>query len=128
VGTVVGVPLALALSLLPSWLRFGALAVSLPLGAVVCGRAAAGAGETDPGWVVLDEIIGYCVAVAGAPVTVSAYGVGFLLFRLFDIVKPPPVGWIDRGVPGGWGILLDDVCAGLYTAAALALLGWVRVI
>ncbi|NTU60316.1 MAG: phosphatidylglycerophosphatase A [Deltaproteobacteria bacterium] len=121
-GTLVGIPVALALGLLPPWLRFGALVVSLPLGALACGRAAAEEGGGDPAWIVLDEVIGYCFSVAWAPRTVAAYGAAFLLFRLFDILKPPPAGWIDRVVPGGWGILLDDVCAGLYTAAALGLL------
>lgn len=128
VGTLVGVPVAAALGLLPPWGRYVLLLASLPLSAWVCGSAARHDGRDDPGWIVLDEILGYCFATAWVPLSLGAYGAGFLLFRLFDIIKPPPAGWFDRSVPGGWGILLDDVCAGLYTAAALALLDHARVL
>lgn len=123
-GTLAAVPLALALGFLPAWVRVCLLVASLPLAAAVCSKAAAEAGEEDPGWIVLDEIVGYCIAVAWAPRVIQAHVAGFLLFRLFDIVKPPPAGWIDRRLGGGWGILLDDVCAGLYTALAIAALAW----
>lgn len=122
-GTVVGIPFALALHLLlPPAVHLAVLALLVPVGAFVCGRAAEGDEAADPSWIVFDEMIGYCFTVARAPTTLPAFGVGFLLFRLFDIIKPPPAGWIDRVVPGGWGILLDDVCAGFYAAVVLALL------
>ena len=76
-------------------------------------------GKKDPGVFVVDEVIGYLVAVAwiGAP-TLATLTLGFFLFRFFDIVKPPPVRNVER-VGGGDGILLDDVVAGLYALAIL---------
>ncbi|MBI5014681.1 MAG: phosphatidylglycerophosphatase A [Deltaproteobacteria bacterium] len=122
-GTLVAIPLAWALSAAPVWVRLGLLLAALPFGAWVCGAAALQDRDKDPGWVVLDEILGFLVSTAFVPAGPATYLAAFLLFRLFDIIKPPPAGGIDRRLSGGWGILLDDVFAGLYTALALALLG-----
>lgn len=120
VGTLVGVPLAWAVSGLSGLTVALLLLASLPLAAWICGRAAELEGDAkDPGWIVLDEIVGYMVATAWVEPSVAAYGAAFLLFRLFDIVKPFPVGWLDRRLSGGWGILLDDVAAGLMARVVL---------
>ena len=63
--------------------------------------------------IVIDEMAGMWVAVALLPEKASVWLGAFLLFRVFDIWKPFPIGWIDRKLPGAWGILLDDVVAGL---------------
>ncbi len=123
-GTLVAVPLAWALAQLPPTLHLLALAAALPAAALVCGRAARLDGRDDPGWIVLDEIVGFCVAVALLPPRPLTLAAGFALFRLFDIVKPPPAGWLDRHLKGGWGILLDDVAAGLWTRLILGILPW----
>jgi phosphatidylglycerophosphatase A len=70
-------------------------------------------GRTDPGFVVIDEVAGQWVTLALAPVDVGHALLGFVLFRVFDIVKPWPVRHLER-IPGGAGIMLDDVGAGLY--------------
>jgi phosphatidylglycerophosphatase A len=70
-------------------------------------------GRTDPGFVVIDEVAGQWVTLALAPVDVGHALLGFVLFRVFDIVKPWPVRQLER-IPGGAGIMLDDVGAGLY--------------
>jgi phosphatidylglycerophosphatase A len=75
-------------------------------------------GVTDPGPVVIDEVMGMCLTMAAAPVTWPAVVAGFLLFRLFDIVKPPPARRLER-LHGGWGIMADDFAAGVYAWAAL---------
>lgn len=85
------------------------------------------AGKPDPQSVVVDEVVGQWIGLAGA----SSLGwkqvlAAFLLFRLFDIVKPFPVARLERA-PGGWGIMLDDVMAGAYTALVMVLLGWFHV-
>ena len=67
----------------------------------------------DPGRVVVDEWVGYLVTVAFLPNSFSIAFVAFLLFRLLDIVKPPPARQLER-LPGGWGIVADDVMAGVY--------------
>ena len=64
-------------------------------------------------FVVIDEIAGIVVALAWVPPSVIALAAGFILFRLLDIIKPPPINWIDRRVKGGLGIVLDDLIAGL---------------
>jgi phosphatidylglycerophosphatase A len=78
----------------------------------------------DPGLVVVDEVIGQWLALAGArTLNWKTYLAGFLLFRLFDIWKPPPVRQLEA-LPGGLGINADDVMAGLYGALVLWLAGW----
>jgi phosphatidylglycerophosphatase A len=123
-GTLAAVPLAWALAQLPPALHVLLLAAALPAAAAVCGRAARLDGGDDPGWIVLDEMVGFCVAVALLPPRPATLAAGFVLFRLFDIVKPPPAGWLDRKLKGGWGILLDDVAAGLWTRLVLEVLPW----
>lgn len=90
----------------------------------IAGTVCAGSAEKimdspDPGLVVIDEVVGQLIALAAAPHTLSAALFAFLLFRLFDILKPFPVGWFDHHIHGGLGIMLDDVFAGLYALAVL---------
>lgn len=123
-GTLAAVPFAWAFAHLPPTLHLLLLAASLPAAAAICGRAARLDGRADPGWIVLDEMLGFWVAVALLPPRPATLAAGFVLFRLFDIVKPPPAGWLDRNLKGGWGILLDDVAAGLWTRLVLGALPW----
>jgi phosphatidylglycerophosphatase A len=76
----------------------------------------------DPGSIVVDEVVGQWLTLVLAPPDASAYAAGFLLFRLFDIWKPWPIGWVDGTLAGGFGIMADDVIAALYAAVALVLL------
>lgn len=73
----------------------------------------------DPGMIVVDEVVGQWIAVSGAPLSLPAYAAGFALFRLFDITKPLLVGWADKKVKGGTGVMLDDVFAGVFAAVCL---------
>jgi len=93
------------------------------IGAWAATRAERHLGTTDPGPVVIDEVMGMCVTMVAAPVTWPAALVGFVLFRVFDIVKPPPARQLERW-HGGWGIMLDDLAAGVYAWGVLALLVW----
>ena len=74
--------------------------------------------RTDPGFIVADEVSGYLVTMAFAPVSVTSALVGFFLFRLFDITKPPPARQMER-LGGGLGIVMDDVAAGVYANIVL---------
>ena len=78
-------------------------------------------GIADPAQVVVDEVVGQWLALLPAPLDPLLYFAAFLLFRLFDIRKPWPVGWADREIAGGLGVMLDDVQAGGYAALVLAL-------
>ena len=77
-------------------------------------------GRKDPGQVVIDEIACFPLAMLGLPVTAGYLIAAFVLFRLFDVVKPPPARQIQR-LPAGWGITADDVVATLYTCGVLHL-------
>jgi phosphatidylglycerophosphatase A len=73
----------------------------------------------DPQIVVIDEVAGVLFAWLAAPPTTAGLVLGFVLFRLFDQLKPWPARWAERRLPGGWGIVLDDVLAGGWAAALL---------
>jgi phosphatidylglycerophosphatase A len=78
--------------------------------------------QDDPKHVVVDEICGMAVALSGLPfIPVIVIG-AFALFRMFDIVKPFPIRWVDRKVPGGLGIMLDDILAGMLANMLLRLM------
>jgi phosphatidylglycerophosphatase A len=78
--------------------------------------------EKDPGYVVIDELAGICVTMVGQGLGLSNLLKGFILFRIFDILKPFPVRRLE-GLPKGYGIVADDIMAGIYANAALLLLG-----
>lgn len=78
-------------------------------------------GKKDPGQVVIDETAGYLITMLFVPLSVFSVIAGFFLFRIADIIKPPPARQFDA-MSGGWGIMLDDVAAGAYALAAMQLL------
>jgi phosphatidylglycerophosphatase A len=96
------------------------------LGVWAAGEAEEFFGRTDPGQVVVDEVVGQMLTFLLLPHATWKWLVGgFLLFRAFDIVKPFPARQAER-IPRGWGIMLDDVVAGLYGLAVLAVIGLVN--
>jgi len=120
-GSMVGVALWF-------WLRSLPLAPYLCVvaGILIIGTIAAGAAEKivdhgDPGLVVIDEIVGQLIALAAVPAEPLWVILGFVFFRIFDILKPFPVGWLDGHIHGGLGIMLDDVVAGLYALLVVQL-------
>lgn len=83
----------------------------------------------DPSRVVIDEVCGLLVSLVARPKGIHEIALGTALFRFFDIVKPPPVGTLDRKLKGGLGIMADDIAAGLMAAAVLFMVkksGWLR--
>ncbi len=95
------------------------------LGVWAAGIAEARSRRKDPGLVVIDEVAGQWITYLGLSFSWWTWGLGFLLFRLFDILKPFPARRLER-LPGGWGIMLDDLVAGVYARLALvALARWV---
>ena len=78
--------------------------------------------DKDPSFVVIDEVAGMCVTMVGQPATALALLKGFVLFRLFDILKPFPIRRIEQ-LPKGWGIVADDLAAGIYANIAVLILG-----
>lgn len=81
-------------------------------------------GTHDNSEIVVDEIIGYLVTVWAVPFGWWHAALGFGLFRFFDILKPFPIRWVDRRCPGGWGVILDDVAAGVFANLLLRVILW----
>jgi phosphatidylglycerophosphatase A len=73
----------------------------------------------DPGWIVIDEVVGQWLTLLAAPFTFAGFAAAFVLFRVFDIWKPWPIRVVDRNLKGGLGVMADDVLAAIYAAAVL---------
>ncbi|MBZ2190203.1 phosphatidylglycerophosphatase A [Alcanivorax sp. JB21] len=129
-GTLAAIPLWFLLTLLPLWGYLLGTAIVIAIGPYLCGRTSRDLGVHDHGGIVWDEFAGFLVtmlplALIGAPFSVLTLLAGFVLFRIFDVLKPWPIGWLDRRVHGGTGIMVDDLLAGVYAAVLLYLaLGW----
>ncbi len=124
VGSLLGVALAWATMDLGLYVQLAvAVAISV-VGVWICGESARRIGVHDHGGIVWDEIAGMYVTLLIAPPTLLGYALGFVLFRLFDIVKPWPIRDLDHRLGGGLGIMLDDLAAALYALVLLGLYGW----
>lgn len=119
IGTLGAIPLYLLLARLPLPLYLACVAASIPMSSWVAGRACTLFGEHDSGKIVIDEVVGYLVTMCAILPTWPNVLAGFLLFRFFDIVKIPPARQFDRQLHNGWGVVLDDVAAGVYAWVAL---------
>jgi phosphatidylglycerophosphatase A len=99
-----------------------ALAIFITLiGISAATQVARASGKKDPQFVVIDEVAGQLIALIAVPFAWKTFLAGFILFRVFDITKPPPVRQLEK-LPEGTGIVLDDVAAGLYALAVMQLL------
>ena len=124
-GTLLGGILYFGLSAYPWSVYVLAVGIMLVAGVWICEQAAIILDDSDPRQVVWDEMAGYLVAMAAAPRSLAWAVAGFVLFRVFDIVKPGPIGWAERRFSGGLGIMLDDVLAGVLTLLVLGIAEWV---
>lgn len=118
-GTLMGAALYLLLPVLswPLYLLF-VLAATL-VGIWLCDKTTRDIGVHDHGGIVWDEFVGYWITMFMAPVGWLWITVGFVLFRFFDIVKPWPIRWLDQHVKGGFGVMIDDVLAGVMALICL---------
>ena len=96
-----------------------AAVIAFALGWWASARVVKASGLTDPGFIVIDEIAAQWLVLLAAPLDGRWYGVAFLLFRLFDILKPWPIRVVERRVAGGFGVMLDDIVAALYAVIVL---------
>ena len=118
-GTIAAIPFFLLLSLLP---LYGYLACVLAIGLVACWAAGAAEHifqEQDSQRIVIDEVVGFFITMAALPPQWPYLIGGFCLFRCLDILKPPPIRLMERKIKGGYGVVLDDVLAGVYAQIAL---------
>ncbi len=113
-GTVAGLLPALLLSCLAPPLSLAILAVFIGLAVGIAHAAERRLGRNDPGCIVIDEIAGIMVTLWALPVTPWIVGGGFLVFRCLDIAKPFPIRYLEKNLPGGAGIVFDDVLAGIF--------------
>ncbi len=123
-GSLAGVLLWLGLRQLPPNGYMAALAALFVLGTAAAGAAEKILDQGDPSAVVIDEIVGQLIALAFVPAHFLTAAAGFALFRVFDILKPFPVGWLDWHIHGGLGIMLDDVAAGACACLCLHAALW----
>ncbi len=121
-GTLVAVPLYWFMQPLSIVYYSLVTLLLLAVGVFLCGSAANKLGVHDHPAIVWDEIVGYLITMFLAPAGLIWVIAGFILFRLFDIWKPWPIAWLDAKVSGGFGIMIDDVLAGIYAAVGLQLL------
>jgi phosphatidylglycerophosphatase A len=124
-GSAVGLLLFWPLASLPVLGQIVACVVGFVLGAYASTHLARELGRKDPGLAVVDEIVGMWVTLVGLPFGPTTALAGFVLFRVMDVVKPWPARDLER-LPDGWGIMADDVAAGVYAHLALrvVLLVW----
>lgn len=123
-GTLAAIPLWWLLAPLPLWLYLLLTLLLFVVGVWLCEVVSHRLGVHDHPGIVWDEIVGLLLTMAFAPAEWHWLVVGFLLFRLFDITKPWPIGAVDRRVGGGFGIMVDDILAALYAGALLWLAVW----
>jgi phosphatidylglycerophosphatase A len=127
-GSLLGIPLHWLFSHLPIFLGICSLGFVILISVWISGRAELLLENTDPSQIVIDEVVGMAVALAGAPFEPSLVIIAFLFFRFFDIWKPFPIKQIDRSFPGGWGIMLDDVAAGVMANLAWRLCDYMELL
>jgi len=123
-GTLAAVPIYL---LIQDWmlLHYVPLVVLMAvLGFWICDVAAIDLKVHDHPGIVWDEIVGFLITMIAAPAGWLWIVIGFVLFRIFDILKPWPIGWVDSKVKGGFGIMLDDILAGLMALGCLQLIAY----
>lgn len=113
VGTVAALPLVYGLSFLPHGLSLLLLVVAGWFGCWLCEKVSRDIGADDHGAIVFDEIIGFALTMWAVPLNEWTLLLGFTLFRLLDIAKPGPIGWCDRHIGGGTGVMMDDIVAGI---------------
>ena len=125
-GTLLGFPLYYGLAaILPDQALLACIALSFVAGIWICGVTGRNLGVHDHGGMVWDEIAAFMLVLFFIPAQPLWQAFAFLLFRLFDILKPPPIRQLDRGIQNGFGVMLDDLVAAFY--ALLCLAAWQRI-
>jgi phosphatidylglycerophosphatase A len=121
-GTLAAFPLYWLLDRCLDPLEFGvAVALLFALGVWACAETGRALGNSDHGGMVWDEVVAFLIVLFFTPAGGYWQAGAFLLFRFFDILKPPPIGYLDRRVRGGFGVMLDDLMAAFYTVLVLAM-------
>lgn len=123
-GTLMAIPLYLLLAQLPLWAYGAVVLLALLVGVYLCDRTSRDLGVHDHPGIVWDEFVGYWITMLAAPAGWLWVLIGFAWFRVFDVLKPWPIRWLDRHVHGGFGIMIDDVVAGVMALVCVQLCRW----
>ncbi|NNJ92932.1 MAG: phosphatidylglycerophosphatase A [Gammaproteobacteria bacterium] len=121
-GTLAAIPILYLMSLLTNIQYLIVLFIIIVFGIWLCEQSSKMLGVHDHPGIVWDEFAGLFVTMIAVPVSWVTILAGFILFRLFDILKPWPISWLDKKISGGLGIMLDDLVAGVFALAILQLL------
>ena len=121
-GTVASLPIILILTNATLLHKAVALIIFIPVAIWSSGLCARLLGKDDPSEIVIDEVAGFLLTALFLPATWPALLLAFILFRAFDILKPFPIGALDKNIPGGTGIVVDDLLAGVYAYLGTRLL------
>ena len=122
-GSLAALPFAVAITVFAGpWALLTAVVIIFFVGLWASGVYAAAKGAHDPGAVVIDEVAGQWLALFPLALTPTAldpvlYATAFISFRVFDVLKPWPASYFDQNLPGAWGIMADDIAAGVYAGA-----------
>lgn len=127
-GTLMAIPFYLLLMHLPTYLYIVNIAICWWIGNIICQKASDAMQVHDHGGIVWDEFVGFWITML--PVLLMGLDIyswqlivaGFILFRIFDMVKPWPISWLDKNTHGGFGIMIDDIVSGIMAAVVLTVL------
>lgn len=108
--------------LAPDWALGMGIAAAFAYGCRACGQAGRELGVSDHVGMVWDEIVAFWLVLWLVPQTLAAQALAFVLFRVFDIAKPPPIKYFDARIKGGFGVMWDDIVAAAYTLLVMAIL------
>ncbi len=119
-GTLGGMPIGLILLALGGKLSLLiGIVLIVALGVWSAAKFESMTGTHDNAMIVIDEVAGICITLLASTLTPLSILLAFALFRAFDIVKPWPISWLDRNISGAWGVMIDDLAAGIAAAACL---------
>ncbi len=118
-GTLAAIPVYWMMSTLPLEMYLIITLLAFVVGIYLCGFTSRRLGVHDHSGIVWDEVVGYLITMIAVPATWTWMLAGFILFRFFDILKPWPIRWADKRLHGGFGIMFDDVLAGIFSLLAL---------
>ena len=121
-GTFIGLPICYLLSRFQIGLSVIIVVLFIGLGVALASAAEKILNQKDASQIVIDEIAGLLVTFVGHPFNLQTAVLGFILFRVFDILKPIPIRWLEKKVGGGSGIVVDDVVAGIFANLSLRLI------
>lgn len=116
-GTLGALPFGILMLVLGGWpVLLGAAILISVVGYWASAQYEQLSGKHDPSEIVIDEVAGMWIGLLGAGISGWSVALAFVVFRALDIVKPWPIGWADKKLPGAWGVMTDDILAGIATA------------